>query len=98
MPKQIRPSDIAIGNPLTLASTHQDIYDPDLPQTTLLGITPTSFQNWTTTSWSLNKNAMNNLLETPLAPCVARQYVVEGMHGFSLIRSWYVLIMDVTLV
>jgi len=33
-----------------------------------------------------------------MEPGVARQYVVEGMHGFSLIRSWYVLIMDVTFV
>jgi len=40
---------------------------------------------------------MNKLLGTLVEPSVARQYVVEGMHDFSLIRSWYVLIMDVTL-
>lgn len=33
-----------------------------------------------------------------MEPSVARQNAVEGMHGFSPIRSWYVLIMDVTLV
>ena len=98
MRKQIRHSDIAIGNhPLTQASTHQDIYFLHLQHATLLGISPTSFQNWSTPSWSLNKNAMNNLLGTPLAPSVALQYVVEGMYGFSLIRSGYVLIIDVTL-
>jgi len=47
---------------LTLASTDQDTCDLHIQHTTLLVISPTSFQNWTPTSWSLNKNAMNNLL------------------------------------
>jgi len=49
----------------------------------LRGISPTSFQNWTPTSWSLNKNAMNNLGK-PLATSVASEYVVEVTYDFSL--------------
>jgi hypothetical protein len=48
----------------------------------LLGIRLTSFKNCTPTLGSLNRNAMNNLLATLLAPNVARQNVVFGMCGF----------------
>jgi len=57
--------------PLTPVSTHQEICDRHLQDTILLEISPTSFKNWTPTLWSLNKNVINNLFETPLVPSVA---------------------------
>ena len=77
---------------------HQDIYDPHLQYTILLGISRSSFKNWTPTptSGSLNKKAIKNLLPTPLAPSVERPNVVDGTYGFSLMRHWYVWISDVT--
>ena len=76
-------------------STHQDIWDPYLQHTILL-INPTSFKNWTPTSWLLNRNAGNNLLGTLFAPSVARPNVVEQMYVLELRRRSYIWITEVT--
>ena len=58
--------------------------------------TPWYTGNWTPMSGSLNRNARNNLLATPLATSVARPNVVKGKYGFELRRRWYVSITEVT--
>jgi len=47
-------------------------------------------------SGSLNRNAMNNLLPTTSAPSVARLNFVAGTYDFELRRYWCVCITEVT--
>jgi len=57
---------------LTLASTGQDTCDPHLQHTTLPVISPTSFQNWTPASWSLNKKCNGQIIRNTIgAQCSA---------------------------
>jgi hypothetical protein len=64
---------------LRLVPMHQDIWDLHLQHNILLGISPTSLKNWMPRSGSLNRNARNNLLVTPLALSIA-----EGTYGLEL--------------
>jgi len=77
---------------------HQDICEPHLQHTILLGINPTSFKNCTPMLCSLNKNTRNNLFGTPLVPSVGRLYVIAGTYGLAAICCWYVAMIDVALV
>jgi hypothetical protein len=77
-------------------STHQNIWDPHLQQSILLPISPTSFKKWTPKARYLNRDAINKLLASPLAPSVACQNALEGKHNMYLGRSFYVSITEIT--
>ena len=70
--------------------------DQHLQHTILLLISPISFNNWTSTVWSLNRNARSNLVVTPFAPSFASPNVVEGTYGLELRRRQYVSVTEVT--
>ena len=77
-------------------STDRVIWHPQELQTMAERNSPTPFSNCIPTSALLKREVRNSLLGTPSSPSVARSYEVQGIHGKSNRRCWYVVIMSET--
>ena len=72
---------------------HQDIWDPPLQQTMLLGMSPISFRKCTLTSGSLNRTEIFHYI----AGAQLRVPIRRGRNeGITLSRRWYVDIAEFT--
>jgi hypothetical protein len=75
-------------------STDRVIWHPQELQTMAERNSPRPFSNFIPTSALLKREVRNSLLGTPSSPSVARSYEVQGIHGKSSRRCWYVVIMS----